>query len=296
MSDNYSDEELLKAVGEKLHEKDSTFEKLKESYSELEMAHKRIYESEKSKSHFLSNLRNELNNPMAAILALSQEMVDIDLKDIEKYKKVAHLMSNEALNLDFQLRNLLCAAELESGDVQMEIVKVNVNTLVDDAFRNLVYMVENKSIKISKDIEDELWVHSDPDKLAIVISNLISNGVVFNEEGGTLEVKATLERDELVLTVKDVGIGISDANKEKIFDRFFQLDQGSTKKFMGLGLGLSIVKAICDLLDGAVTVKSKPGSGSEFTFKMPANLDKKADNICVDGVELFGAAGEEREF
>ncbi|MCK4739336.1 MAG: HAMP domain-containing histidine kinase [Deltaproteobacteria bacterium] len=290
-----TDKVLLETLEQKFKEKDKALANLQESYSKLEDAHKRLFESERTRSSFLSNLRNEINNPMTSLLALSEEMRTLDLGNKERYQAVAGMLLSETLNLDAQMRNLLCAAELESGEVSIELARVNVKSIVDDTLRSLSTVIEKRNIKVNCDCDKDLWVNTDPDKFSVIVANLISNGIIFNVDDGDLEIYSGYAKDEFFFSVRDHGIGISEDDQQKIFNRFSQLETGSTKRYSGLGLGLSVAKASSELLSGQISVESKPNTGSTFIFTAPANKDVEVENVCIDGAEFFTSEGEEIE-
>ena len=290
-----SEKEMLEALSKNFENKDKVLKELEGSYKKLEDAHKKLYESERSKSNFLSNLRNAINNPMASLVALSEEMIHIDLGDKDKYKQMAAMLLSETLNLDSQIRNLLTAAEIESGDVELDIARVEVNSVLSSATSNLKHHITEKKIVVKTNIKEDLWINTDPDKFYSIVFNLLSNGVVFNTDGGLLDISMAVEDDEFTYSVRDGGVGIDKEDQQEIFNRFVQLDSGPTKKYGGLGLGLSVARAATDLLGGEIAVQSTPGRGSVFTLTLPANLNLEASNVCIDGVELFDSDGEEKE-
>lgn len=283
-----TDEMLLQELKRRLDEKDKALVGMKALNNTLENTNKRLQESEKLKSNFLSNLRNEINNPLTALLALSTEMVTLDSKDRGRYKDIDKAIHSEVLNLDFQIRNVLIASELESGEADVHMTKVDAKTLVQDALQGFTYMIEARGLKVHVDSPaSKIYLNTDSEKLQMIISNLISNGIVFNKDGGGLYISIGISNDEFTFSVKDEGAGIEECNYEMIFDRFKQLDVGVRKSFKGHGLGLSVAKAIVEVLGGEITVESSPGKGSVFTFHIPAQTDMKVEDVTIDGAEYF---------
>lgn len=293
---NITDKDLIKSLTQKFEEKDKALFDLTRLNKALEDTNQRLLESERLKTSFLSNLKNELNNPMASILGLCDELKTVDLKDETKTREMANSLFLETLSLEFQLNNILTAAEFESGEFLVDTVKVDVNSIIESTVKNFSSMISEKRIDVIKHLVQPAWINSDPEKLQIIIDNLMSNAVMFNNDGGSIYIDAAILDDTFFISFKDSGIGIPNDKFKVIFDRFVQLDKGSTKRFRGHGLGLSVAKAAANVLSGDITVTSNIGIGSRFTFMAPVNADAKGVNLFVDGVEFFENNGEEKEF
>lgn len=292
---NISDKELIEVVKKKFEEKDKALFDLSRLNKALEETNKRLLESERLKSTFLSNLKNELNNPMASILGLCEELRASDPEKVEKINNIADSLFYEALSLEFQLNNILMAAEFESGEFLIDMMKMEANSIINSVIKNFTPMINDKKISIVKQFNDPVWINSDPDKFRIIISNLISNAILFNKDGGRIIIDVELVQDVFFLSVKDDGIGVPSDKLNVIFDRFVQLDEGSTKRFRGHGLGLSVAKAAANFLNGTISIASSPYFGSRFTLMLPANSNIKTDDLYEDGVEFFEVIGEEKE-
>ncbi|MDH4226781.1 MAG: HAMP domain-containing histidine kinase [Deltaproteobacteria bacterium] len=282
-----SNQELMDAIKARFDEKNKAHHDLERAFRNLEETNKKLIESEKTRSNFLSELRNEINNPMAAIIALTESMLHNDAADLEMYKNMARILFKEAVILDFHMNNILMAAELEAGEVELNVSRVDVNAVISEKLERFAFMVKDKKIKVEREEDKPLFTNLDSELLGVAVMNLISNALVFNSEGGTLAVSAVVEGEKLVVAVTDSGIGINEKDQKKIFDRFQQLDVGLTKKYRGLGLGLSVTKAAVDMLGGDIIVKSSPGKGSTFALSIPAMLSESVDNVSVDGTEFF---------
>jgi len=289
-----NDKELINALFYKFEEKERALYDLKMLNKALEGANQKLLESERVKSTFLSNLKNELNNPMASILGLCEELRSTDPEKV-KFKDIANSLFYEALSLEFQLNNIFTAGEFESGEFLIDMVRTDVNSIIKLVIENFKPMIKAKKITVKKQENKPIWINSDPEKLQIIISNLINNAIVFNKEGGQISIDAELLENVFFISVKDTGIGIPADKLNLIFDRFVQVEEGATKRFRGHGLGLSVAKAAANFLNGDIAVISSPGIGSRFTLMVPANSDAKAANVYSGGVEFFEVAGEEKE-
>lgn len=181
-------------------------------------------------------------------------------------------MIHDEINcLDFQLKNIFASAEIEAGESALKVSSVELTTLINnviDAFQN---QTEKKKINLSvlSNIKHNVLFTTDPEKLYLILSNILSNAIIFNKENGDISINYHIENNHLlVIKIRDSGIGISDENKERIFDRFNQLDKGMTKLFSGHGLGLSVTKELLELISGSMEIYSKLNEGSSFIIKI----------------------------
>lgn len=265
-----TDEELI-------NELRSRFEQNRKLMRELKEVNKKLEASEELKSQFLSNIRNEINNPFAAILGLAQNILAMEEKDVEKARKSATLIFQEAFKLDYQLKNIFAAAELEAGEIVPEIHEVNVHRSLQEVVQKFRYKADEKEIllKLSFELEAEMneeqsfLFFTDSGILQLMLSNLLSNAIEFSAPESVVYISTKRKRDGMSIVVRDHGLGIARADQATIFDRFTQLDQGAAKQYQGHGLGLSVTKALAELLSGNLAVVSEEGAGSIFTLWLP---------------------------
>lgn len=297
---NNSDRELTEELARRLRQKDEAYSALMALTKKLEVLNGRLAESEKVKSHFLSNIRNEINNPLTSVLTMCDFLISNPGLDQETLKSAVCTIHKEAFSLNFQLRNIFAAAELEAGESAVNISKTEIPSLVRgiaDAFRHKAL---EKMVQVSIDIQERngcFVFRADPEKLEWVVSNLLSNAIEYSPAGEVVEVKAWQDENVLYVSVADRGAGIDREDQEAIFERFRQLDTGLAKRHGGHGLGLSITKAALELLSGRITVSGKKGEGAVFTVSVPeANVQTDGGEVLsVDGNNFFfdeNGAGE----
>ena len=265
---SHTDEQLLEELKKRFDVNKKAMNDLRAMTQKLEEVNKRLQESERVKSNFLSNIKNEINNPLSSILGLSEQLISPDALDADVIKSVSHTIFSEAKDLDFQLRNIFTAAEMESGDVELSPAQTNVCQLLNnliDSVKNKVF--QKKQRVIYKPCDDASFTFmTDAEKLQVAISNLIINAIEFSHEGSDITIKTEKLGERLHITVTDQGIGIAEENHKRVFDRFAQLDTGVRKNFKGHGLGLSISKALVEMMNGSIEIKSSLGEGSTFTI------------------------------
>ncbi len=287
---NFTDEQLLDELKFRLEQSRRSMQDLSVVNRKLVDMNKKLEESETLKSNFLSNIRNEINNPLNAIIGLSLQMADI-VKRAE-VKKLVGMILSEAFNLDFQLRNIFIAAELEAGEALPNIEHVDVTSVLRGVLDNFTVHASDrqlslKSTLIGADEEGKIFFPTDSEKLQVIIANLLANAIEYSKPGTDVTVLIEKSEEKLLLKVEDHGIGIDKSDLGRIFNRFVQLDTGPSRAHLGHGLGLSVVKSLLDLLQGDVQVTSKPGTGSTFTVIIPA-ADYSSDNITfAEGGNLF---------
>lgn len=298
MTHQISDSELLSELKTRFERNKKALRELKDLNLELIHVNKKLEESESLKSHFVSNITNEIINPFTSILGLSRAILSVDKENWKKVISMVALIHSEALNLDFQFRNIFFAAKIEAGEVYPEIFSVDIHNLIDSVVESFKFEAKKKKIKINiifdiKTENDQLFVFkTDPEKVKLILANLISNAINFSFENGAIDIKAWLEEGNLMISVKDNGIGISKENQKLIFDRFKRLDSGISSINRGHGLGLSVNKAIIDMLKGRIEIVSEHGMGACFTTCIPES-DSPTEGFASDANEtFFGDEGE----
>lgn len=254
---------------ELLNELSVRFEQNYKMLKELEELNDKLIDSEKMKSHFLSNIKNEINNPISSILGLSLDMVGKKNNE-ESIAVNSKLIYEEAFSLNFQLKNIFCAAEIEGGQSQPEISNVNVSQVVEAVIENYKFLADKKNIALELEILQNLIFSTDAQKLSLIVSNIISNAIKFSKDKGMIKIQVSINSNRnLNITVQDDGIGIKEEDKKIIFDRFKQVEFGLTKPFSGHGLGLSIVNSLVEVLEGKIELSSAINHGTAITVSIP---------------------------
>lgn len=269
MMKELSDDQLLAELKSRIEERQQSLNKLEEMNEELSKANQKLVESEQLKSNFLSNARNEIINPLSSILSLSQSIVVTENTDIAELKNLATIIYKEAFDLDFQMNNIFSSAEIEAGEASCEYYNIDFVDLVEKQINKFKSFALDKDLQLLLEnniIDHERNLKSDPAKIEMIISNLIVNAINWTDEPGDIKIKISSEGSKKTFSVSDHGRGISKEDQNIIFDRFKSIDPTVYTKNKGHGLGLSIVKAFTEILDGEISVDSSPGKGSTFSF------------------------------
>jgi signal transduction histidine kinase len=279
----FTDTELIDELYIRLENNKRALKDQKRIEEELKIVNSKLEESETLKSHFISNITNEILNPFASIIGLSKAILHVEKENWKRVFSMVALIYSEASSLDFQLKNIFAAAKIEAGDIYPEIGKVDLVNLNQGIINSLKIDAKKKKITFEqiydlnqreKDEEGNILFKTDPEKLKLILLNLLSNALKYSYEGTTIYIKFWIEQTNLFLSVKDNGSGISDEHQKLIFDRFKRVDSRISSLNRGHGLGLSIIKALLDLLEGEIKLESIPDRGTTFTIRIPeANED-----------------------
>jgi signal transduction histidine kinase len=286
--EKYTDKEVTRAGKQSAeNEKDSALRQLMKT---LEAVNDKLKESESLKTHFLSNIRNEINNPLSSIMGLSEQLIKGLHKDPHMRVSIAKTIFSEAFDLDFQLRNIFAAAELEAGEYTLSLSHVDIDALMKSTICSFKHKADQKGIEIvyscrsTKESGENTFFLIDPEKLKLILSNLLSNAIEFSADLGKIELKVKRDGKNLSFSMRDYGIGFHMDDQDIIFERFRQLDTGVRRQHRGHGLGLSIAKDLIEIFGGTISVTSEQGKGTNFIVFIPEAKQ-------TDGIEVYSDDG-----
>ena len=168
---------------------------------------------------------------------------------------------------------MLDFAKLEQGEVILKLQQFNIEELINTVVEDLRFLANRKNITIDTHINiQNIKVTNDPIKVQQILANLISNAIKFTKTGKVLIQLQESNEDKIIITVKDTGIGISEADLKYIFQAFRQINQTTNRTSQGTGLGLAIVRNLLDLMGGTITAQSVVGQGSTFRVELPRTV------------------------
>jgi PAS domain S-box-containing protein len=227
-------------------------------------------ELERLKSDFISTVSHELRTPLTSIKGYVDLVLAGDVGPLTpEQKEFLTIVSQNTTRLTELINDLLEIERLESGRIEFEFDELDLAEVLENVARSLHVNAEQKGLEFLTEIPSGLKVRGDRDRLTQVFLNLLSNAIKYTP-AGTVELRAHQEDDAVVVEVRDTGIGLSESDLQKLFQKFFRSDNPYVRKVGGTGLGLSIAKAIVERHGGTITVTSQLGQGSTFTVRLPA--------------------------
>ncbi|MDX1357512.1 MAG: ATP-binding protein [Clostridia bacterium] len=229
----------------------------------------RIKQLERLRYEFVSNVTHELNTPLTSIKGFIETLKEGAIKDTVTAMKFLNIIEIESERLSNLINDILTLSSIENENVLGVREQVNLRSIANDALILLSNSISDKEIKVTNDIDSSIYVSADSDRIKQLFINLIDNSVKYNVRGGKVDIYTINNNGIVEIHVKDTGIGIDDAHKSRLFERFYRVDKGRSREMGGTGLGLSIVKHIAILYDGSVSVESKVGEGSDFCITLP---------------------------
>jgi len=256
----------------------------KDAEAAMQVARDEAEEANRAKSTFIANMSHELRTPLSAIIGYS-EMLQEELEDSgdpdglgDDIRKI----ESNARHLLSLINDVLDLSKIESGKMEVFAETFDVAEMAGTVATTVQALIEKKGNTLTLDLAPDLGaMHSDVTKVRQILLNLLSNAAKFTE-GGTITLSAERRpgpgrKDWLAFRVSDSGIGMTEEQLDKLFQRFQQADASTTRRFGGTGLGLSITKAFSAMLGGEIDVESTPGQGSAFTVRLPSNLTAEQD-------------------
>lgn len=239
-------------------------------FEEIQQAYEELKELDRLKSEFINIAAHELRTPLAILMGHASLLAE-DL-DGSAGQRMEVILRN-AVRLRELIKQMLTLRYLESGMARLRLEQCDLGELVETSISDLRSLAQNKQQTVNVLVEEGLPpVMVDRERLHRVLSNLLLNATKFTPQGGTITIRGWLEGNDVLISVQDDGIGIPPQEKDKIFERFYQVEDSLTRRHEGIGLGLAIVKGMVELWHGRIWVESELGAGSTFTFTIPQSV------------------------
>lgn len=259
---------------------DELEKRIAERTRELAIARDQALAANRTKSVFLANMSHELRTPLNAIIGycelLSEVANDNRYKDIISDLDNIHVAGTHLLKI---INNVLDLSKIEAGKVTFELTNFDIEEMVNEVVTNTRPLVHknnnNLEVLYGKEVGS---MYADKTKVRQILINVIGNAAKFTEAGTiTLSVDRQKIGKNIIFTIRDTGIGISEENLHKLFEEFTQADASTTRKFGGTGLGLAISRHHCELMGGHIVASSSLGKGSSFTVILPVSVTLAAE-------------------
>jgi two-component system, OmpR family, phosphate regulon sensor histidine kinase PhoR len=230
----------------------------------------RLERTEAMRRTFVADVSHELRTPIASIGAAAETLAEGEVEQAEA-SELAALILRQTARMRELIDDLMDLAEIESGAVALELQELVLLPLAREIVRDLAAAAREKRIDVVLAGDESVTVHGDRRRLAQVVRNLIDNAIKFSPGGARVDIQVSVDSGSPVLTVEDQGPGIPKGEREKIFQRFYQVDRSRSKTRPGSGLGLAIVKHILQLHGASIEVGGEVGRGSVFRIRFPAS-------------------------
>jgi signal transduction histidine kinase len=227
-----------------------------------------------TKDKFFNIVAHDLKNPFTSILGSSELLFqNIHRMDNEKIKELATILNDSAKSGYAILQNLLDWSRSQTGLLQYNPERIRLSDLIDENITYLQLLASNKDISMCSEAEKNIEIVTDVKMTNTILRNLLSNSIKFTHRGGKVTVSTTIDSDEVIISVKDSGIGISGDKIDKLFSIEVKHSLPGTENEQGTGLGLKLCKEFAEKLGGKIWVESVENKGSEFKFTIPVHVD-----------------------
>jgi signal transduction histidine kinase/DNA-binding NarL/FixJ family response regulator len=263
--------------------------------AEMTIARQRAEQSEKFKEQFLANMSHEIRTPMNAVMGMTSLVMDSLLNEKQRFYLEGIMKSGETLL--YIINDILDLSKIEAGKMEIENIDFSVSEVLEQVKQTLQHKAEEKGLQLIVDMDGKITDvrMGDPVRLNQVLMNLAGNAIKFTEKGSVaIEVKKGVSESGIRFSINDTGIGIPEDKLQTVFESFSQAKASDTRTYGGTGLGLTISKQLVELMDGKISVESKEGSGTTFSFEInfpfgsPERLKEQRSAEQIEGSILNG--------
>jgi len=231
-----------------------------------------LAELERLKTDFIAITSHELRTPLGLILGHSTFLKEMAGKE---YETQLNAIIKNATRLKEIVESLTSVDNVQTSNARVRNNRISLARISEDIVLTFQDEANSKNITLTRELKNShYFVDADPMKIKIALSNLVKNAIQFTESGGAVKIVVDEDAGYVTVSVTDTGIGIPARDLPKIFDRFFQVETHLTRKYGGMGLGLSVAKSMIELHDGRIWVESEEGKGSTFTFVLPTKIEE----------------------
>jgi len=235
---------------------------------------KTLKKLEKVRSEFLGNISHELKTPIFSIQGYIETLKDGAVNEPEVNMDFLDRIERHAERLNALVSDLIEISKIESGELKLSyrffVLQDFMQSIIDEM--HSLALSSGIRIELQSTTENPISVFADKERIRQVMINLIENGIKYNKPNGTVRIEIKREPDRAIISVIDTGIGIPEEHHSRVFERFYRVDKNRSREIGGTGLGLAIVKHIIEAHKGSISIESKSGEGSCFSFQLPTKV------------------------
>jgi signal transduction histidine kinase len=229
----------------------------------------RLNQLEEKRRQFVSNASHELRTPLSSIKLLAESLLQMQHLDLTIIKEFLSDINNEIDRLSRIIDKLLMLTKMDVNDKELEMKNINIKELLQGIVKSLSALARKKNIQLTLKTNEDIYVLIDEDKIWEAIFNIVDNSIKYTPNNGSVTISMEKSDYNIMIMIEDNGIGISDGEINKIFDRFYRIDKARARETGGTGLGLSIALSAVKLHGGEIQVESQVGRGSKFKIIIP---------------------------
>ena len=231
-----------------------------------------IEKEKQIRQEFFSNASHELKTPITSIQGYAELLESGLIQDESMKMDFARRIKKEAVNMTGLINDILMISKLEAKDAEVVMTDVRISVLLEEIMDSLKPQAASSQVFLHADCQP-LCIRANVQQMKELLTNLLSNAVKYNHPGGQVWINIREQGGSMVIRVRDNGMGIPEESLDRIFERFYRVDKGRSRKQGGTGLGLSIVKHIVNFYQGTIHVTSRLEQGTEFVVTIPMDRD-----------------------
>lgn len=228
-----------------------------------------IHQVDENRKQFVSNVSHELRTPMTSMNIIAESLLQQEHWDEAVYREFLGDIESEVKRLNQIIDSLLYLVDVEKKELKMDYQLCYINYLIQNVLKHLKPIADQKQISLNFEEYEKVQILVDQGKIQQCLINVINNAIQYTPEGGSVTIQLTQDKNEVLIGVKDTGIGIPEEDIPKVFDRFYRVDRARARTTGGSGLGLSIVKQIVMLHNGSIHVESTVNVGTTVFIHLP---------------------------